>query len=490
MNFNFAKGELNKVKKNNSLAFNAFYQILYNIIATITPLITTPIVSREMGSNNLGVFSYTLTISHYFTLFAMLGIVNYGTRSIAETDKSKRAVSRTFWSIYSVQFFCALSCNILYLLYIVLFAKDNIVILYVQGFWVLSALLDINWLFFGLEEFKITVSRNIIIKILTVIAIVLFVKKEHNPLFIYTMIMAGGNFISVAAILPLIKGKIEWYMPDSGEIITHIKPILILFIPLLAGVLFGSIDKVMLGGKSEYDELGYYYNADRVINIPLGVINGLSAVFFPRISAILVNNKKRGLSFISKSYGFISWTSVLLAFGIAGCAKEFVPVFFGNGYEKCIVLIYIMTPILILNALCIFYRMQFLVPFHYDKLYAIALFIGSIVNVILNAVLIPQYKSVGASIATLVAQFIVMIIQFKEHNDISLLKWFLLLVRYMIVGGIMIIGMRLTFQNLNNGLIRLLLEIAFGGFLYICLSVGLWWITGDLKDKIALVKGQ
>ena len=475
--------------KKKSVAINAIYQTLYNILATITPLITTPIISREMGAENLGIFSYTLTISHYFTIFAMLGVVNYGTRAIAESSKLEGETSRQFWSIYSVQFCMATVCNVIYILYVMLLVKDNVNVFFLQTFWVLGTLFNVNWYFFGLEEFRITVTRNIVIKLLTVVSIFLFVKEGHNPLTVYTLIMAGGNFLSIIVILPMLRGRLKWIRPTWEDIRVHIKPILILFIPLLAGVLFGSIDKVMLGGMSEYSQLGYYYNADRVINIPVGIINGLSTVLFPRISSMLANNKKKeGLIFISKSFEMTSWASVLLALGIAGCAKKFVPLFFGPGYEECVSLIYIMTPILIINAISIFYRMQYLVPFHHDRLYAIALFIGTIVNLILNAILIPQYKAVGASVATLIAQTVVMVIQFKEKEGVSLWKWITQLLQYLILGVLMFVAMRVISNLIISEFMALVSEIIIGGFVYLTLSLLYWKITGQLSEKLALVK--
>lgn len=472
-----------------SVAINALYQTIFNIISTLTPLITTPVISREIGANNLGVFSYTLTISHYFTLFAMLGIVNYGTRAIAEVAKSKEEISRKFWSIYAIQFFMATICNTAYIVYVTLFAKDNIHIFILQTFWVLGTLFDVNWFFFGIEEFRFTVIRNIVIKFLTVIAIFFFVKEGHNPLAVYTGIMSCGSFISIVVILPMLKGKLSWIRPSWIDIKIHIKPIFILFIPLLAGVLYGSIDKVMLGSMSEYSQLGYYYNADRVINIPVGIINGLSTVLFPRISSMLANNKrKEGLVFITKSFDVTAWAAVLLSLGIAGCAKEFVPLFFGNGYEDCVSLIYIMTPILIINAISIFYRMQYLVPFHHDKLYAIALFVGTLMNLILNMLLIPQYKAIGASVATLIAQVLVMIIQFKKREGLSIRSWSFQLLKYLIMGLMMLMVMRIVSRFFSSQLVALIFEMIAGGVCYLLLSLLYWSLTGQLAEKTTLLK--
>ena len=75
---------------------NAAYQIIYQILVTITPLITTPIVSRELGAENIGIYQFTLSIQSYFVLFAMLGFTDYGTRTIAETPRDKNELSAKF----------------------------------------------------------------------------------------------------------------------------------------------------------------------------------------------------------------------------------------------------------------------------------------------------------------------------------------------------------------------------------------------------------
>ncbi len=474
-------------KSKASVAKNAVYQTIYNILATITPLITTPIVSRELGPDKLGIFSYTLTVSQYFSVFAMLGITNYGTRAIAESD-NKEQISRKFWSIYAIQSVMASLCVILYFLYILFFVSQNTSIFLMQVFWILSVLFDVNWFFFGLEEFKITVTRNIVIKFLTVLMIVIFVKKGNNPLFVYTLIMAGGNLLSVVAVLPLLKSRLDWYKPTWTSIKSHLKPIMVLFIPVISGVIFGTIDKLMLGSMSEYEQLGYYYNADRIINIPLTVISGVSTVLFPRISAMLSKEKtSESLKFISKAYDIVVWIAVLLAFGIAGCAREFVPLFFGNGYDSCVPIIYIMTPLLIVDAICIFYRMQYLVPFHHDKLYAWALLIGTIVNLLFNCFLIHSYKALGAAVATLISQIIVLCIQFKKHDGIDLTKWLIILGRYVIIGLLTFSAMRTLSTVGENELLTLALEIFVGGFVYLLLSVIYWRVKGELREKLNML---
>ncbi|MFU1842105.1 flippase, partial [Enterococcus faecium] len=61
--------------------------------------------------------------------------------------------------------------------------------------YVLSAAFDINWFFFGMEEFKITVARNSAVKLISIICIFLFVKNQRD-IYIYAFVNVIGFLIA------------------------------------------------------------------------------------------------------------------------------------------------------------------------------------------------------------------------------------------------------------------------------------------------------
>ena len=145
---------------------NAAYQIIYQILVTITPLITTPIVSRELGAENIGIYQFTLSIQSYFVLFAMLGFTDYGTRTIAETPRDKNELSAKFWSIYILQICSSAIAIIAYLTYATTIAEIRVIAL-LQGIWVLSSLFNItssSSLSFSVEKRSAFVSVCFLIK--------------------------------------------------------------------------------------------------------------------------------------------------------------------------------------------------------------------------------------------------------------------------------------------------------------------------------------
>ena len=313
----------------NSVTKNFLYNVTYQLLLIILPLITTPYISRVLGSGGMGTYTYTYTIANYFMLAAMLGVKNYGNRSTAAVRDSRQLLSRTFWEIYGLQFLCSAVVLAFYLIYILAFVRENRLIALIQGIYVLSGLLDISWLFFGVEQFRITVTRNIVIRLINLACIFLLV-KDRGDLWIYTLIMTLGIALSQGYLWLYIRRIVDWYRPKLRDLRRHVLPELILFVPIIAVSLYTMMDKVMLGAMSTMNQVGFYEGASKILNIPLGVITALGTVMLPRMSNLAAKRKVReSEKYIYNSMIFAMFLASGMMFGIAGIAEDFVPLFLG-----------------------------------------------------------------------------------------------------------------------------------------------------------------
>ena len=309
---------------------NLVYQSFYRILSLITPLITSPYLSRVLGAGELGRYSYTMSIVSYFNLFAALGTEMYGTREIAKVraKNSKEIISETFWGIYIVQMSMSLLAMLSYFFFIrVIYTKDFWLAL-IPGIWIMSTLLDINWFFFGMEEFKYTVVRNCIVKIIGIVFILLFV-RHSNDLLIYAFIMGGTMVISQLMLWAYMPKYVIRPRLKINMITMHIIPNLKLFIPLIGSSVYWTMDKTMLGIFSDYNNVGYYYNADKVMNIPLNLIIGIGTVMLPRMTYLIQSDEmKKWKEMFDKSVELYIFMAAAIGGGIAAIANEFVPFFF------------------------------------------------------------------------------------------------------------------------------------------------------------------
>ena len=467
---------MSSIKKNIGL------QTLYQIIATCMPLITAPYLARKLGASQLGIFSFTSSIVAYFVLFAMLGTVNYGTRSISSVNDNVENRSKVFIGIFSFQFLTTVVLCIFYFLYISFFCENNKLITLIQGITLLSCVVDVSWLFWGVEDFQITVELSLIIKVVSVVLILLFVKKESD-LWIYTLIMTGGPFVTNVVLFSFVRKYVNRVCISIPEIKGHVAPNLILFLPLFAMTVYHTMDKTMLGAISTFEQSGFYYNSDKIVQIPLMIVNGIGTVMLPYTSRLIEEKRQKEAddTFII-TLEWVLAISIALAFGIAAISSDFVPLFFGDGFEACIGITIVFTPILPIKGLSTIARTQYLIPMKMEKEITKSVIVGAIVNLFLNILFIPRYGAIGATIATVISELVACIFQFISLREKSLGIRLLLVksIIYIILGSVMYFVVRLVSLIDLSLILKLLLEIIVGAFIYLsgCL---LYWIKAQNK---------
>lgn len=458
-----------------SIKKNFAYNVVYQILNMLIPLITTPYISRVIGVEGVGVYAYTHSIAAYFILFAMLGLNNYGNRAIARARNDKYKLSETFWSIYTLQIITSGLSLCVYLVFILTTSYQYKSVLIVQLVLVISTLLDINWFYFGLEQFKLTVSRNIIIRIVSTCLIFIFVKTEKD-LIIYAFILASGTFISQLTLWVFIKRFILFLKPKLNQVICHIKPNVILFIPVISVSIYRTMDKIMIGALSDMTQIGLYENADRIVTVPLGIITALGTVMLPKMSnMIALGEIERGEKYIRDSMQFALFLSIAMMFGLMAISERFAPIYFGSNFAKSGRLIGYLSPIVVFASWANVIRTQYLIPNGKDKSYIISVIFGAVINLIINFILIEEYGAHGAVIGTLAAEFIVMTYQtFAIRHDLNIITYIKDNFIFLVSGILMFTAVRVTGILTPNSIIGLLLQIITGIIVYPMMSLLLY----------------
>lgn len=463
-----------------SLQKNFLYNVLYQILLVILPLVTAPYISRTLGATAVGVYSYTYSVAYYFLLIAMLGIGNHGNRSVAAVRDDREKLNKTFSSIYSLQVMTFSIAILAYSFYLVLFVKNNRLIVLLQLIYVTSGLFDIGWLFFGLEQFKLTVARNTLIKISTVVLMFVFVHKPSD-LWKYTLIMSAGTLFSQAYLWLYVKKYVSFKKCSVKEIASNIKPVLILFIPVLAYSIYKVMDKIMLGNMSSYDQVGFYNNAEKIINIPMGIITALGTVMLPRMSNIVANgDKKRVDDYIRISAKLVTLLSSAIAFGLMGVSSVLAPVFFGDEFIACGEIIRLLSVTVFFIAWANVIRTQYLIPNKRDSIYLTSTMVGAILNLIINWMLIPKYQANGAAFGTIVAEFSVMLVQMVAvKNELPMRKYIMLYSPILIIGLTMAVLVDRIGIKLGVSISTLAIQILAGGFFFCIATIAYLRISND-----------
>ena len=144
----------------------------------------------------------------------------------------------------------------------------------------------------------------------------------------------------------------------------HIKPMLILFIPAIAISLYKYMDKIMLGGLlGSKEQLGFYENAEKVINMPVTIISSFGTVMLPKMSNLAIrSDKTEARKYMSVSMKYIMCLAFALAFGIAGIGTTFAPMFWGDKFYTSGVLIMELAVTIPFISFANVIRTQYLIP--------------------------------------------------------------------------------------------------------------------------------
>ena len=480
------------MKSQSSIKKNFIYQMIYQILIIILPFVTSPYIARTIGAEGLGTYSYSYSIAYYFVLFSMLGLANYGNRAVAQCRDDQNRLNEVFSNIAALHIVFSCICCMVYILYVIFPAREK---LYagIQFAYVLSGLFDISWFYFGIEKFKLTVTRNIIIKILNVVCVFILVKNVDD-LWKYCAIMAVGMLVSQISLWFPLKRFVAFQRPEWKKMKPHIKPLLVLFIPAIAVSLYKYMDKIMIGAMSNKAQLGFYENAEKVINIPLTIIISFGTVMLPKMSNLVAsNNREKTNQYISLSMRYVMCLSFALAFGLAGIGNVFAPVFWGQEFMLSGVLIMGLSITIPFMSFANIIRTQFLIPSEKDKEYLSSVIGGAVVNLIANTLLISKIGAIGATIGTIFAEIFVCVIQtLSVRKELPVLRYIKSIWMFAVFGVAMFVGVFYIGNVMENKVSTLFLQIICGMLIYGTLCMIYFVYTKDemIIKMLRKIKGK
>lgn len=457
-----------------SVTKNYLYNLIYQILLIIIPIITTPYVSRVLGADGVGKYSFSNSIVSYFVIFASLGFGYYAQREIAKYQDNKKKQSEIFWEIIIVRSVSVLTALVVYFTVMALgvFKEEYILLMMILSVSILAVAFDISFLFAGNEVFSKTVLTNTLLRILNVVAIFVFV-KDRNDLWKYVLITALTGLIANASLAVYSKDFLCKIEIKNLKPVRHIKPAVILFLPTIAISVYTYLDKTMIGVITGSDfENGFYEQAEKIVKIVMTVVTSLGTVMIPRNSNAFERKDMNAIrQNIYRSVRFVLFLGIPMMIGLIAVSDNIVPWFLGDGYYKSANIMKILSVLILAIGLSNVFGLQYLIPAGEDKKFTLSVTCGAVTNFLLNLVLIRLFKSYGAAIATIVAEIAVAVIMFCFiRKNISLREILKSSIKYLISGIIMFVPCFMLGRILAPSIINTFIIVFTGVVVYlICL---------------------
>ena len=463
---------------------NYVYNLLYQILVVVLPIITTPYITRIFSSQELGDYGYYSSIVTYFILLATLGVANYGTKVISG---HRNEINKNFWGIYSLQLGATILSISLYCIFCVNLPPMQNPVAYILGLSLVSKGLDISWLFQGLEDFRKITVRNITVKLIGVISIFLFVKST-NDLYLYVFLLTIFELLGQLSMWLPAREFIGKPHVDLEYARYHLKPIILLFLPQIAISLYVTLDRTMLGALSSTKDVGIYDQALKLVNILLTLVTSLGSVMLPRVANLLATgdykavNKMHEMSFLI--YNLVIFPIIA---GMLIVNDDFVQFFLGKDFQDARYAISIMIFRMFFIGWTNIMGIQILIPHNKNKEFMASTTVPAILSVALNLLFLPKLGYIGAAIVSVLTEALVWAIQLfftrKYLKEVPIIGS----MTKIVLGSAIMYGILLaskTFIHFSP-VINVLVFVVLGGIIYLFLILSLKVVdVTELKQMI------
>lgn len=479
---------MEQTKKIKSVKLNMIMNAILTMSNIIFPLITFPYATRILLPSGMGKISFAASIVAYFSMFAQLGIPTYGVRTCAKIRDDKEKLSKTVQELLLINIITVLISYAVFASAILAVPRFNREkeLLIIMGISILLNAMGVEWLYKALEQYSYITIRSIIFKVVALLSMFLLIHNKED------YIIYGGITIFAASasnILNFINLRKHITLKPLGgyELKKHMKPMLVFFAVSVAATIYTNLDNVMLGFMKDDTEVGYYTAAVKVKTILVSLITSASVVLLPRASLYIEKGEKDEFyRILNKTLRLILLMAIPLAIYFIMYAEESILLLSGKEFIDSILPMQIIMPTLIFIGMTNLIGIQMLVPMGKEKLVLWSEIAGAIIDLILNAFLIPIYGATGAAIGTLVAEFVVLIVQIifvrdMVRNLIKDVSWFKMLVANILA---FVASFWVMIMNWGTFMTLLVSAIIFFGVYGICLLLLRESLTKELFKSI------
>jgi PST family polysaccharide transporter len=376
----------------------------------LIPLLTVPYLVRVIGLEKFGLTAFATSFIAYFALVTDYGFNLSATRQVSIHRENVAKINQIFNSVLIIKAGLLILSAIILHLIILNFQKFavNWAIFSITFGTVLGQSLLPIWLFQGMEQMKYVTYLSIGSKIFFNSCIFLFVKDESDYLVVPALTSLGAIFTGIFSLLIARK---KFGIKFQVQKLDTIK------VQLLGGwhIFFSNISisaytistTFILGLFANYQSLGLFTAADRIIQIIKGILSPVLQAIYPTVSRRISRDKFSSLNFIKKVKLIIGLFSFMTSLLVFLYAKEIISIFYGDEFINSVLLLKIMSFLPFIISLSNIDGVITMLNFGYTKAFSLILLIAAFLGVSLCFTLIPSYKEIGTAITILLVEIFV-----------------------------------------------------------------------------------
>ena len=409
----------NQIKR---IFLNMSWMMASQIITSVLAFIWTILIARYLGVSDYGIFGYALSMSMMFSILSDFGISTHIIRSVA-VDNS--IVSKYLGNAVPLKFI--LSILYIVVVFIILsISHQNVIVIYVTLLFCIECAIKnfvglLSGLFQAYEKGKYPAIANTLLAVFTLIFILMVIVFNlglngitwayimSNTVSLLYIVYALRNFMTI----PKFSFDRQFWI----KLLNWGTPFAITGIFY---TVYYSIDVVMIEQMVSDYATGIYNATYKLIDVLTLFYSIYTAVIFPIMSKQFKNQKSLLVASFEKSTKYLSMVTIPLAIGCLFYSKDIIHFIYGSQYGDASYVLDILiwtVCFLFINGAASNELNASHKEYSVTKIYIVAAFF----NVALNLFLIPNYSYIGASIATVLSEILILFLELFTLRKLSLL---------------------------------------------------------------------
>lgn len=392
---------IQKISKNIGLVFIS--QFLTYVMAFFTVIYT----ARYLGAGGFGILSLALSIGAIFGVFVDMGLSTLIVRELA-CDKSlsgkyiiNSILLKLFLSIITVGLVVLtvklIGYNQLESLIIYLITISVII----SSFYIL-----LNAIFQAEEKMEYLSLANIINSMVILAGTILGIYFGLDIVYFALVYILSSIIVLIYCLAVYLKKFLDFHLEiDPSFWMPTLKEASTFGIISLSTMLYTYVDSIMLSILKSAESVGWYSAAYRLMYIALLLPNAINVAVFPVMSRLYANSSN-SLNLLNERYfKYMMVVGIPLGFGTSLLAKQVILLLYGAEYIPSIIALQILVWAVVFTFAGAPY-IQLLQSTNKQLIITKISIVCLVINIILNLILIPRYSYVGASIATVITEAI------------------------------------------------------------------------------------
>jgi len=364
-------------------------------------------VARYLGPSNYGLLSYVTSFVVLFSAIATLGLDNIVVRDLVRGEKKRDELLGTTFVLKIIGSILLLGILAVAVRFTTNDNFTNLLIFIIALATIFHSFNVIDFYFRSKVLSKYAVYAQTISGISSALIKLLLIYFGMGLIYFAAVMVVESVILAIGLITTYTKQKLNIFnwrtkFDLAKRLLRDSWPL------ILAGVaisIYMRIDQVMIKEMLGTKAVGNYAVAVRLSEVWYFIPMAITSSVFPAIINAKKVSEKLYYGRLQKLYDLMTWLAIGIALPITFFANDIIRLLFGVQYQDAagVLIIYIWAGVFVFLGVV---SSQYLIVENYTKISFLRTFVGGIVNVILNIIMIPKYGINGAAIATLISYFV------------------------------------------------------------------------------------